>query len=457
MNIAICTVASYKTPLRPEENFIDATNALKQLYCERHGLRYIFSDDNPRPEISAQWAKFSMILHAFRDHKADWAIWMDADAAPVNLDFDVAKFLGRMPMDKVIMRKDILGWNSGVFAVPNCPRAIEWLTMLDTDETVKRFDPYPDKYPFKDQDAIVASFEEGYGDFVIQPADVIGWNQYDKIYGRYSNGMPNEFIEGKHWCLHIPGFYNGHRKKRFEYFINKIQSVRCPIWGRNAYPYMTRHGEIPDKDDTHNHGILRCSHCGFLFDDERNDNSVWDAWVEVTSKAKDAFEKAEEKAIGCNLSFMSTTLAAHQPALLVFGLGKGVFAEKLRQLGLSVDYEQVVHPFLSVREKDDRNYSMIFGDDVVQTTFSDATLFENANKRLLNGGMFIVRNMLSDVSYECKTKLPLDWPMLNPDEWRVRLHSSKSIELLAASKGFAYIDSVGNGHYQVFVKTRELD
>ena len=452
MNLAICTVASYKTPFRNGCNFVAVTNALKQLYCDKFGHRFIYSQDNPRPEISGQWAKFSIILHAFKDHGADWAIWMDADAAPVNFGFDVAKFLETQANDKIIMAKDILGWNSGVFAVPNCPRAIEWLTMLDSDETVRKYDPYPQKYPFKDQDAIKDTLEGGYADFVVQPPPEIGWNSYDKIYGKYSDGMPNEFIDGQHWCLHIPGFYHGHRTKRFEYFLARVQNRTCPVCGMNASRYMSLKPEGAAESQT----IYKCPDCGLMFDADRTEKKDTEEWKSVTGKAKEAFEKAEKIFCDRNISHLSAILAAHEPALLQLGMGLGLFADKLRSLGLSVDFEQTVAPFTVKRERDHRKYSMVVGDDVVQTTIDDAALFANVNRCLLKGGLFIARNVLSDKNMECLSTLPLNWPALNPEEWRVRLHTTKSIELLAAKNGFTYLPNVSDSVYQVFVKTQEL-
>lgn len=450
MKIAICTVASYKTPLRQHEDFVSVSNELKRLYCERHGYRWIFTGDNPRPEISAQWAKFSIILHAFREHGADWAVWMDADAAPVKMDFDLEAFLATTPNDKIVMCKDILGWNSGVFAVPNCQRAFEWLDKLGSDETVKKFDPYPQRYPFKDQDAIKASFESGYSDFVIEPPKEIGWNNYDKVYAKYSNGMPNEFIEGQHWCLHIPGFYNGYRKKRFEHFLSKANCVSCPVCGQDSVFYIAK----PETEYATDH-YFKCPHCGLIFlptdiQGEKAEQRELDLL-----RQKDVIERDERVAANDAIRRLSGFLGEHQPSILEIGIGKGLFTDACRQFGLTADFERVIPPYETRWQGDERKYSLVVGLDILQRMLSEDTLFNTVNHRLLTGGFFIICNPLYDRHAICRITPTGKWPFLNASEWRMRLHSSRSIELLAAKHGFNYLQDMGDGSWQCFVKMRD--
>lgn len=452
MKIAICTVASYKTPLPRHEDFVSASNELKRLYCERHGYRWIFSSDNPRPDISAQWAKFSIILHAFREHGADWAVWMDADAAPVKMDFDLEAFLSTMPSDKIVMCRDILGWNSGVFAVPNCPRAVEWLEMLDGDKTVKRFDPYPRQYPFKDQDAIKVSFESGYADFVVEPPKEIGWNNYDRIYAKYSNGMPNEFEEGKHWCLHIPGFYNAHRKKRFEHFLSKSNCVPCPVCGQDSMFYIAK----PESEYMTDH-YFKCPHCGLMFLPVLHKQEDVEKWKSAMLALRDKFEQGEKQTANDAVRKLSGFLSEHQPPLLELGFGKGLFTEACRQFGLNADFEQVIPPYDVNHQGDDRKYSLVVGIDVLQRMVNGDSLFQSVNWRLLTGGFFILRNPLHDIHPLCQINPPDRWPFLEASEWRMWLHTSHSIELLAARHGFNYLPNMSDGAWQCFVKMRESD
>lgn len=450
MKIAICTVASYKTPLRPEEDFVSVSNELKRLYCEKHGYRWIFSSDNPRPEISAQWAKFSIILHAFKEHGADWAVWMDADAAPVKMGFDLEAFLSTMPKDKIIMCKDILGWNSGVFAVPNCPRTIEWLTMLDSEETVKKFDPFPQQYPFKDQDAIKASFEGEYADFVIEPPSNIGWNNYDRVYAKYSYGMPNEFDEDFHWCLHIPGFYNGYRKNRFEHFLSKASCVPCPVCGQDSMFYIAK----PETEYATDH-YFKCPHCGLIFlpmtiTGERLEQRELDL-----IRQKDQIERDEKVAANDAVRRLSGFLGKHQPSILELGLGKGLFTDACIRFGLTADFERVIPPYEQRWQGDERKYSLVLGLDVLQRMPCEDVLFNTVNRRLLTGGFFIICNALYDRHPLCMMTPSDKWPFLNASEWRIWLHSSRSIELLAARHGFNYLNEISDGSWQYFVKMRD--
>ena len=155
------------------------------------------------------WAIRSTLINA-----TDWVVWMDCDAAPVTMDADLRGWLKGKPK-KVIMLKDALGWNSGVFAVPNCPRAYEWLDWLSDMKNMKRFDS-----GFRDQDEMAWTFANNFRDFILEDGYDFGLNNYDDIYPHAKK--PNLFVEGKSWCLHIPGKDPHYRETRFGNIINRM-------------------------------------------------------------------------------------------------------------------------------------------------------------------------------------------------------------------------------------------
>lgn len=444
LKVTICTLASYKEPLRPHEDFVTVTNNLKAKYAEKHGIRFLFSHDNPRPEVSAQWGKFSLIEHALREG-ADWAVWMDADAAPVNMDFNIARYLADMPKDRIIMCRDVLGWNSGVFAVPNCDRSFKWLEELGSDETLAMFDPYPQKYPFKDQDAIKASFEGGYSDFVVEPAEHVGWNQYDKIYDRYSDGMPNEFVDGKHWCLHIPGFYNGYRHWRFGQFDERVGREACPICGTYSPLYITR----KDGDENDNR-FFRCPSCGLIFRVSEKEDDMG-ALVE---RKREVLLHEEENKTQSRLSVLSSLLSLTNPRILEIGIGSGKFTKACRSFGLSADYKMIVPPFADDYAHQKTRYSLAVVFDVLQRIEDPQRIFAIARDSLIVGGRLVVENPLHDRRSDFRMTTPDKWEALDYGLLNRRLYSERALILEGMKAGFAYQPDASTPSYQMFAKTR---
>ena len=156
MKVAIVTNAVYNNPPEYERY----TNELKKKYVDAQGVDFHKYSYNPHPGWHPCFCKFEPLLKTL-EKGYDWIIWMDCDAAPVNHSIDVKEWLKDKPQ-KVIMLKDALGWNSGVFAIPNCQRSIDWLKWLDTESNMRNFDK-----GFRDQDEIAYTFATSHSDFIL--------------------------------------------------------------------------------------------------------------------------------------------------------------------------------------------------------------------------------------------------------------------------------------------------
>ena len=208
-DICIVTNAVYKEAPR----YLEHTDELKRRYAERHGMNYNRLAHHPHPGMHGVFCKFWAIRSSF-DVATDWVVWMDCDAAPVTMDADLRAWLKGKPK-KVIMLKDALGWNAGVFAVPNCRRAIEWLAWLEDMDNMRRFDR-----GYRDQDEMAWTFANNFRDFILEDGYDFGLNNYDDIYPH--KAKPNLFAEGRSWCLHIPGYSNGYREARFGNILRRM-------------------------------------------------------------------------------------------------------------------------------------------------------------------------------------------------------------------------------------------
>ena len=190
MKIAIATNCIYDS----EPEYVKYTDRYKREYCEKWGIDYLRTSDNPLPSFHAVWSKIPIVMDELKIY--DWVVWMDADAATVGMEFDVASYLSGLD-DKVVMQKDKLNWNAGVFAVSNGARTGQWLEKIYEMRTVPKYNR-----GWREQQAMIDSFKSGWEDVVEVPPKGIGWNSYLSIYGRDDD--PNLYGDG-HWCLHIPG------------------------------------------------------------------------------------------------------------------------------------------------------------------------------------------------------------------------------------------------------------
>ena len=213
MNIAIVTNAVYDVV--PE--FVVLTDLLKFKYASRHGVSYVRTSSMLHPGIHAAWQKPAVVLDAME--KYDWIVWMDTDAAPVNMDFDLAGYLSGVG-DNVVMQKDIMGWNSGVFAIPNTSRCMAWMRFIESLRNEERY-----ASGFWEQQAVSDSFNmDEWRGIPVEPPSWIGWNSYLSIYGERND--PNKYVNG-HWVMHVPACPNGDRTIVFNVFVENIYK-NCP-------------------------------------------------------------------------------------------------------------------------------------------------------------------------------------------------------------------------------------
>lgn len=197
MDVALMTNCIYSQ--MPE--YARLTDTQKAIYCRKNGLSWLCMRSNPRPDSHPVWGKPFLIAWALEQY--DWCVWMDADAVPVKMDFDLEDFLAEV--DKpLVMARDINGWNAGVFAVRR--DAKWWLHEIDSRRH---------RYTrgFREQQAISDSIAAGEIE-VFEPPREIGWNDYLPIlYNRH--GDPNVFEQGRSWCLHLPAVKDARRAEIF--------------------------------------------------------------------------------------------------------------------------------------------------------------------------------------------------------------------------------------------------
>lgn len=170
--------------------YVQVSDRNKTRYCLRHGITFLNMRVNPRPDSHPVWSKPSLMAWALEQYR--WCIWMDADAIPLNLGFDVAGYLSSVE-EPVVMGQDINGFNAGVFAVRDDAR--DWLLKIDS-----RRKEYT--RGFKEQQAMSDSIGAGEVKCHIPPLE-IGWNDYiPELYNRTCD--KNIYRRGQSWVLHLP-------------------------------------------------------------------------------------------------------------------------------------------------------------------------------------------------------------------------------------------------------------
>lgn len=204
MTIALVSIAAYGNNL---PDFVRVFAKHQEEYCRKYGIKYVQYNEAILRDKSPHWSKFPAVRKEL-DECADWVIWMDADAFPINKDKSIENYLNTV-RTPVVMRKDRLGWNNGVFAFRNCPESCVMLDWLESEETYRRFS----KVAFIEQAAMAHYMDNAVPDIVTIPPDSFGFNQYPtEIYG---GGIPNKYKEGD-WCVHFPaGFGKGSNLMNF--------------------------------------------------------------------------------------------------------------------------------------------------------------------------------------------------------------------------------------------------
>ena len=193
MNICLFTNSIYdELPA-----YVLVSDQQKRKYAELHGIDFVSTRLNPRPDSHPVWCK--PMLCAWMLQQYDWVVWMDADAMPVNMDFDLAGYLGAVN-EPVVMGKDINGYNAGVFAVNWKTR--EWLLDMDC-----RRSQYTRR--FREQQCMSDSFDRGEMQCHV-PSLEIGWNDFlPSLYKRRPDQIDrNVYRKGVSWVLHLPALDN---------------------------------------------------------------------------------------------------------------------------------------------------------------------------------------------------------------------------------------------------------
>lgn len=201
MKIAIVTNAIYK----PLPRYVRLADEQKRRYCDKWGLDYVRKTENPHPDLHPVWCKPSVLLSLI--DRYDWLVWMDCDAMPTNFDFDLAGFLAGVG-ERVVMIRDINGWNNGVFSLPCTSAGRRWLEDVESHCRDARY-----QRGFREQQAMADSFAGEWGWLVEEPPERIGWNDYmAALYHR--EGDRNVWSE-RSWVLHLPAVGNDERANIF--------------------------------------------------------------------------------------------------------------------------------------------------------------------------------------------------------------------------------------------------
>lgn len=110
--VSVCTREIY--------DFAQYAFTVNEAYCKRHGIDFYGHVQSLDPSRPANWSKIPAILPHIG--KAEWIIWIDADALVANHDLKFDQFFN-ITDRTIIMGKDRNGWNSGVFMIRGNERA----------------------------------------------------------------------------------------------------------------------------------------------------------------------------------------------------------------------------------------------------------------------------------------------------------------------------------------------
>jgi hypothetical protein len=458
MKIGICTCGVFNPPLHNQMDYVSVTDRIKAAYCKKFGHEFISSKESAHEDRDAHFARFALLLYALAKLECDWVVWMDCDAAPVNFNVDIADFLSKMDPDKVVIRKDVLGWNSGVFAVPRTEKAINWLLSLDSQETYDKFV----KARFQDQDAIAASFEHPeYKDFYQIPPDDFGFNQYDNIYQWYPDPIPNEYIPDKSWCLHVAGYGDSYRKLRFGKILDRLSKSRCPVCRTPGEKYFTVpfdktfkpvSPDMPLQGGECTYDI--CPHCRHIYapmfadwtpDDyqQRIYNGDFDKYVDP--------EHASGQRDKQMFEMFKRVISVNQSRVLDYGGGHGGFAKMIHdELGLWADSYD---PFYGDKDFKHKNkYSLITCFEVLEHVYDPHRVFEDFAKLLVEDGVVIMSTQIWDKALPLELSVPTEWETACPRNGHVCVYSSRALEFLCTKYGFRYCKDRSTEYFQVLEK-----
>ena len=140
------------------------TNPFKREYCRRHGYAYYYSESDKMPVRHPYWIKIEKAFKLLP--LCDILVYMDVDAAPVEFDIDLERF---MPdgIDFAVC-KDIISWNgepwyfnAGVFMLRNCEFSFKLLAEWDKEDEESK------KHQLHDQTRINGLYKQNWNNMRI--------------------------------------------------------------------------------------------------------------------------------------------------------------------------------------------------------------------------------------------------------------------------------------------------
>ena len=445
MKVALCSCFIAEQNVNPAEyDYVSVTDSLKAFYCRTHeNVDFVCSKENPHPGRDPHFCKFSMLLYAFLKGY-DWAIWMDADAAPVNMGFDIAEYLSRQDKEHMLIQKDVNGINSGVFAMPNTSRSDVWLRMLDTEKV----DEFFRNSKFWDQDAIESLLEtEQFSDFAVEPDKSIGFNNYEVIYPAADTPIPNEYRKGD-WVLHIPGAPNGYRYRRFLRELERSKRDTCPVCGAVAKPYFHMGGR-KEAD------FCVCPTCDLIFSPKMGRMPKEDLERDIyNDNYADVCPDFGEKSDAEMHDLLIDTIVQRQERVLDYAGGRGGFAAKLRAHDISADS---CDPFFGKNRKPPTHlkYSLVTCLNSLNNIYDLNAAFDDFRRLLVPGGTLIVIAPVHDDNPEAFGTTPDKWPFLVPARGDVCVCAKATLRRLAVSHGLNYREENSNYFMHVFEKVND--
>ena len=200
MKIRLVTNAVYPNGC---PRFVVITDGTKARWCELNGWEYVRRSEIVHPENPPHWSKPRLLLDALDG--CDWVVWMDCDAAILNLRKLVTAYLASVG-DRIVMQKDHYGWNSGVFAVPRA--------RADFLERVDELHDRPEyQSGFYEQQAMMDLLgQDAWSGMVEEPPRWLGWNSYFPLYHGRNRAI---FYKEGDWVLHLPGVDDDLRDRIF--------------------------------------------------------------------------------------------------------------------------------------------------------------------------------------------------------------------------------------------------
>lgn len=203
------------------ERIAAVTNQFKVAYAKRQGYDFLYKvsvENNPKE--FPHWLKISVGKKIMETRRYDYICWIDADAAPVNFDLPIEKYITN---EQVLVasqctygltKNNPLYLNSGVFMIKCCNYGIqildEWMLRV-----VHRYSEIVSNTSFKDQDDINNMVTENWHGL---KEKTIVHSIHDGL-----NSVTERYYKKGHLILHVAGGKSTFNEflKRFWYNLDK--------------------------------------------------------------------------------------------------------------------------------------------------------------------------------------------------------------------------------------------